>query len=49
MQPDMGLTAVPTPAEESDYFALNRETGTTTQCETVDCVSGRDSAARILI
>ena len=32
----MELTAVLTPAEEGDYIALNPETGTTTQGETVE-------------
>ena len=32
----MELTAVPTPAEEGGYVALNPETGTTTQGETVE-------------
>jgi predicted RNase H-like HicB family nuclease len=32
----MQLTAVLTPAEEGGYVALNPETGTTTQGETVD-------------
>jgi predicted RNase H-like HicB family nuclease len=32
----MELTAVLIPAEESGYFALNPETGTTTQGETVE-------------
>jgi len=33
---DMELTAVLTPAEEGGYIALNPETGTTTQGETVE-------------
>ncbi len=32
----MDLTAVLTPAEEGGYIALNPETGTTTQGETVE-------------
>ncbi|MDZ4744919.1 MAG: type II toxin-antitoxin system HicB family antitoxin [bacterium] len=32
----MELTAVLTPAEEGGYIALNPETGTTTQGETLD-------------
>jgi predicted RNase H-like HicB family nuclease len=32
----MGLTAVLTPVEEGGYIALNPETGTTTQGETVE-------------
>jgi predicted RNase H-like HicB family nuclease len=32
----MELTAVLTPAEEGGYIALNPETGTTTQGETVE-------------
>ena len=32
----MELTAVLTPAEESGFIALNPETGTTTQGETVE-------------
>lgn len=32
----MDLTAVLTPAEEGGYVALNPETGTTTQGETVE-------------
>lgn len=32
----MGLSAVLTPAPESSYVALNSETGTTTQGETVE-------------
>ena len=32
----MELTAVLTPAEESGYVALNPETGTTTQGETIE-------------
>ena len=32
----MELTAVLTPAEERGYFALNPETGTTTQGETIE-------------
>lgn len=32
----MELTAVLTPAEEGGYIALNSETGTTTQGETVE-------------
>ncbi|MEF8732487.1 MAG: type II toxin-antitoxin system HicB family antitoxin [Candidatus Accumulibacter meliphilus] len=32
----MELTAVLTPAEEGGYVALNSETGTTTQGETVE-------------
>jgi predicted RNase H-like HicB family nuclease len=33
---DMELTAVLTPAEEGGYIALNPETGTTTQGESVE-------------
>ena len=36
MQPDVELTAVLTPAEEGGYVALNPETGTTTQGETME-------------
>ena len=32
----MQLTAVPTPAEEGGFVALNPETGTTSQGETVE-------------
>jgi hypothetical protein len=36
MRKNMELTAVLTPAEEGGYVALNPETGTTTQGETVE-------------
>lgn len=36
MRKVMELTAVLTPAEEGGYIALNPETGTTTQGETVE-------------
>jgi hypothetical protein len=40
----MELTAVLTPADESGYIALNPETGTTTQGETVEEGQWRTSA-----
>jgi predicted RNase H-like HicB family nuclease len=47
----MELTAVLTPAEEGGYVALNPETGTTTQGETVEeaVANLREAAALYLI
>lgn len=51
----MELTAILTPAEEGGYVALNPETGTTTQGETVEeairshcqLARGHDAAGRV--
>ena len=44
----MDLTAVLTPAEEGGYIALNPETGTTTQGETVEAAVGNLKEATAL-
>ncbi|MDP1653571.1 MAG: hypothetical protein Q8L56_12700 [Rhodocyclaceae bacterium] len=46
----MELTAVLTPAEEGGYIALNPETGTTTQGETVEeAISNLQEATALYI